>query len=104
MRARYCIAAATGILLAGANPAVAQRASVQATATVVAPVEAPTVSVVASGNEGGALPSLVMEGDQDWGVTVQVGDGPAVVYAKPWALRDVELRSEVPVRVTVAAN
>lgn len=105
MDARHWIAtAAAGILLvASASPAVAQRASLQATATVVAPVEPPIVTVVATGEAAGALPSLVVDVEQDWGVTVQVGDEPAVVYAEPRALRHDALGS-VPVRVTVAAN
>ncbi len=104
MKARYWIAATTVILLAGANPAVAQRGSIQATATVVAPVEAPTVSVVASGDEGEGLPSLVVDAEREWGVTVQVGDEVPVVYAEPRAMRHVELTAAIPVRVTVAAN
>lgn len=103
MKTRYAVAAAMGILLAGASPAAAQRASIQATATVIAPVEAPTVSVVGSTVGGEGLTSLVVAVERDWVVTVQVGDEPAVVYAEPWVLRDLEVAAELPVRVTVAA-
>lgn len=106
MNARHWMAAAAGgvLLVASASPAVAQRASLRATATVVAPVEPPTVFVIAAGDEAGELPSLAVAFEEGWGVTVQVGEELAEVYVEPRALRQVELRPEVPVRVTVAAN
>lgn len=103
MKSRYCVAAVVGLLLAGVGPAAGQGASIQATATVVAPVEQPSVRVVASAASGRTLPSLIVEGERRWGVTVQVGAGEPVVYSEAWALRGLELRPHDPVRVVLAA-
>jgi hypothetical protein len=89
-----------GLLLAKPCAVEAQRASIQASVTVLAPQPQPSVSVVAPVVDGERRFAVVVDGPQRWGVRVQVAGRDVVV---PATARDGQGRVELPAAILSAA-
>lgn len=112
---------ATALALLAVSPcaSAAQAASIQASVTVLEPSAQPSVRMEASEVEGGEA-AVVVEGMENWAVSVQVGDQDVVFTsersraghlefsASDWAMLARESDStgstSVPVRVVLAAH
>ena len=117
MKPRFVIGVATllGLLLAMPCMSSAQEATIMATATVLAPDEAPSVRLVGAESAVDARPFMLVDGEQSWGVQITVADRDFVLppgaleeerFDLPsavWSSLDRSGAREAPIRVVLAA-
>jgi hypothetical protein len=94
------LATVFGLLLAKPCPVEAQRASIQASITILAPQVQPSVQVVAPLVDGERRPAVVVEGPQRWGVRIQVAGEELLL---PMEARDGRSRVDLPAAIVAAA-
>lgn len=117
MKPRFFIGVATvlGLLLMTPCMSSAQEATIMATATVLAPDEAPSVRLVGAEHTVGGRPFMMVEGEQSWGVRITVADrefvfSPGAIEEERFDLPSVVWSSlrrsgarKAPIRVVLAA-